>query len=143
MRPEDYENTFTFVNEFLSGLNPEFQVDFVRTAFSFNARIEIYPNYVMVELNRDLLDDFEAALASAKYNSYYYTIESNLKFQFYLALGIHGFLPDFVISDVIINENRAWLKSYRCDRLNFNDLYTSPDSPDAGDLSNTRWTFQW
>lgn len=46
MRSEDYENSFKFVNEFLADLNPNFNVDFIRTTFSFNARIEKYPKNI-------------------------------------------------------------------------------------------------
>ena len=81
--------------------------------FQYLFRVAIEDEGITVEFDRALIDDLEIALEKYQKTSYFSTLESNVKFQALIELGVRGFLGNFPISDEIINDKRDWIKNYQ------------------------------
>lgn len=89
--------------------------------FQYLFRLTIGDENISVEFDRALIDDLEIGLEKYRHTKYFSTLESNVKFQVLIELGVRGFLSNFPISYEIINDKRDWIKNYNV------ETYFSPE----------------
>lgn len=82
-------------------------------SFTYRVKVAVGNDLQVITLDRGIIDDLEVAFESYSGTSYFDTLDSSIKFTIYISLGQAGVLSDFLISNEMINENRAWIKDYR------------------------------
>jgi len=117
------DQVLRYIENCIRELNTDFNVSILYKPFSYFVTVLLDDNQHTFGFERSLIDDFEIALEEYKDTSYFYTIESAIKFRIYIELGSAGLLPEFEVSREIINEKREWLKKYPVDVF-FNDELT-------------------
>lgn len=106
-------NARKYITDLILGLNDKFKVSIKEGMFEYFVRVK-YDNAVHdIELSEAIIDDFGIALSEYRGTPYFFTLESDIKFEIYTGLGKKGWLPKLCISDEIVNEKRDWLKNYR------------------------------
>lgn len=109
------ENAIKYIEEFINGLDNEFVAVSKHSEGSLDYdfyAVKSTDYAVKITFGRDIIEDFEVAIKKHAGTNYFYTLENNIKFKIYIALGKEGFLPKFDISSVILNERRDWPERY-------------------------------
>jgi len=104
-----------YVEQCIKELNTSFNVSTSYRLFAYFVKASLDDNEHTIYFSRDLIDDFEVALEKYEGTTYFTTLESAIKFKIYVKLGSAGLLPQFEVSDAIINEKREWIKEYQVD----------------------------
>ncbi len=112
------EKAVEFIGNLIQNLGTRVSKEIVVEAmryipFQYLFRVAVEDESITVEFDRPLIDDIEIALEKYRNTSYFNTLESNVKFQVLIELGVRGFLGNFPISHEIINDKRDWIKNYQ------------------------------
>lgn len=88
-------------------------INYVSSHYAYTAKVSIDDKKHNIEFERSIIDDLEVALEKYAGTKYFNTLESNVKFNMYMALGKEGLLKGFDVSHKLINDKRDWVKDYR------------------------------
>ena len=115
---ERNEKSINYIINLIKDLNREFFVKHTIYAYLYNFFVFLGENEYKIEFPRSLMDDFEIALDKYKNSDYFRSLDSAIKFNIYVKLGMEGLLrKDFLISKAILNEKRDWIKDYKVETL--------------------------
>ncbi len=109
---EENKNAMDYISKLIKTLNKDFDVETSFKPYVYYARVFVNNKIHTIEFPRSLIEDFEVAFDKYGGTSYFYTLESSIKFKIYIELGGRNLLPDFRVSNEILKEKREWLKAY-------------------------------
>lgn len=112
---EENKRARNYIIKFLKDLDSNFNAKILFKEYTYFVNIPVNDTIQTIKFPRSLIDDFEGALENHKDSTYFYTLESAIKFNVYIELGSKGFLQGFDVSRAIISEKRDWLTKYRVD----------------------------
>lgn len=108
---KEKQKSLEFIKNLIKELNPDFGVDTWYQPFDYHIGIQADEQRTVILFSMDIISDFEEALEGNRDSPYYYTLEGNIRFRLFVELGKFGILPDFIVSEQIINEKRQWWDS--------------------------------
>ena len=78
------EQTLSYIENCIRGLNANFDVSIIYQDFSYLVRVLLDDNQHIFRFERSLIDDFEVALEKYQGTPYFHTIEFAIKFNIYI-----------------------------------------------------------
>lgn len=104
-----------YIIEFLRNLTGLFRVDYffsVSESWVHKFIIEYDNERLVIEHSSEIIEDFDVALNKNLRDSYFFTLESKIKFNSLIPLGEKGWLPNYLISRDFLYEKREWFSEF-------------------------------
>lgn len=107
----DIIKTPAYIESFLRHLLPAAGIEFRQIDhFHWKVFLENKGKEVVFVFDRDKIDDFEEAIQKYDGTNYFYSLQSDILFHIYIALGKAGMINDFDIVSALIEERRDWVE---------------------------------
>lgn len=101
-----------YIKSFLSHLLPVARIEFRQVDhFHWKVFLENKSKEVVIDFDRNRIDDFEEAIQKYEGTDYFYSLQSDILFRIYIALGKEGMINDFDIVSALIEERRDWIEA--------------------------------
>jgi len=109
--PTEFPKSHEYIQTFIKWLAPDATFRLVGRRYD----IELGEETVSVQFGEDQLDDFEIALNRFQGTNYFQTLENQIRFQIFIALGSRGLIPYVQISSHLLSEKGEWLRHTKRD----------------------------
>ena len=107
----EVKHAIEYIEGIIKGLKPTAEVDFLYESYSYHLTIHFRGQVFSISFGRDVMQDLEhTILNDSEESDRRRATEDSIKFKIYILLGKAGVIPEFKISEELLNQKREWAK---------------------------------
>lgn len=124
----EHKEVNKFIDSFVSSILPGSEISYSTDGPQLKYYVNIYDknNSCTITFNRSFMDDFENVLLkdTDRKNSYYFAYESKVRFDILVRIGLEGLIPDYKVSERIVDDKRNWVEDNYKTNLEINNEFS-------------------